>query len=129
MFRMSRHTQQECTGEIQDRQHNWQDCTSEIQDRYFRTGLGTYLWIACDWSNGLVSWGFNMLDIGMCHTIAGSSRVCLNEDGTYQVDGQPTARSRGDAWDAVFGGHFERLQSEISKDVGFSLILTPAPRL
>jgi hypothetical protein len=105
---------------------DWQNRVDEIQSLYFRTGRGTCLWIACDPGTGNVSWGFNMLDYGMCHTIAGCSHVQRrDEDGVYVVD-RITAVGTEEraAWDAVFGGHFKKLEADIRADMRYTLTLT-----
>lgn len=106
---------------------DWQDKTDLIQQLYFKTGKGAYLWIACDASNGNVSWGFNMLDLGMCHTIAGCSQVHLSlPEMNYYVNGSPVGQQELLAWNAVFGGHYQKFLEEIGQDVGFSLTLVSA---
>lgn len=106
---------------------DWSSRVSEIQELYFRSGKGTYLWIVCDQANGNVSWGYHMLDLGMCHALSGSSRVEeIDLDGPcYLVNGRVVGRDERAVWGAVFGGHYERFLAEIREDLGIPL--TPHP--
>jgi len=69
-----------------------------------------------------------MLDLGMCHTIAGCSQVSLSPlpETNYYVDGRLVGQQELLAWNAVFGGHYQKFLEEIGLDVGFSLTLMPA---
>ena len=97
---------------------DWSQRVYEIQEKYFSTQTGTHLCIACDSSTGIVSWGFTMLDYGMCHTIGGHSRVqFLNSRAIFVVNGQEVGAKESDALESDFGGQYALLKQEILLDL------------
>ena len=96
---------------------DWHARRNEIQSEYFITGTGTHLWLDWDSSSTVLTWRFDMLELGMSHTLTRTARVRQDDKRRWFVNDRCTGMSVEGAWDAVFDGHCTEFLLEIHADL------------
>ena len=99
---------------------DWHARQVELQTRFFRAPPLAYLWIDYKPEAHYLSWCFNFMDLGMCHSLSSKAVVRRMEDGSYVVD-KTTYGTEDEALAAVFGGHYAHFMYELYRDLGVSL--------
>ena len=96
---------------------DWRARKDEIQSSYFRRGTGTYLWLEWDSASTVLSWRFDMLELGMSHTLTGTARVRQDDKRRWFVNDSCTGMNVEGAWTAVFDGYYAGFLQEIHEDL------------
>lgn len=99
---------------------NWHTRQTELQTRFFKPPPMAYLWVDYKPEGDYLSWCFNFMDLGMCHSISSKAIVKALPDGTFLVDGLSFS-NEDSALDAVFGGHYSHFIWELYRDLGVKM--------
>lgn len=94
----------------------WDARQDEIQTRFFRPPPKAYLWMEYRHAAHYLSWCFNFMDLGMCHSLSSRAVVKALPDGTFLVD-DVSYPDESSALEAVFGGHYAHFMSELYRDL------------